>query len=173
MNYLNKEERKQLSLQRKVLRLENKLWPEHLIEVPKERWPEGVKEMERQPESVWRSRFILVQIFREREDPPLRRMTVCRSEVDSFGDWKDNLSWDELHMAKVQCGFGHMDAVEIYPRAQDVVHFANMRHLWIVDGLIPFAWRNGPHADGAQSPPVVDETILKPKEEHEPQTQGS
>ncbi len=51
------------------------------------------------------------------------------------------LVWDELQRIKSECGYGNTDAIEIYPADDDVVNVANMRHLWILDSRIPFAWR--------------------------------
>ena len=33
--------------------------------------------------------------------------------------------------------------MEVYPRTADLVNVANMRHLWVLPELLPFAWRKG------------------------------
>lgn len=118
------------------LRKESAKQPDYLISVPRSEWP--------RPEpglmALWRSSRFLVQVY---EDPGVDalRLSVCRTVINGEGRWEDNITWDELQEIKNQCGYGHCDAVEIYPREKDVINVANMRHLWVVANPIAFAWR--------------------------------
>ena len=90
--------------------------------------------------NVFRSKTFLVQIFQEKN---ATRLSICRTEVDNNGKWKDGISWDELQKIKRQVGYGDHLAVEIYPMDKDVVNVANMRHLWIMDYDLNIGWKNG------------------------------
>jgi hypothetical protein len=91
--------------------------------------------------ALYRSSRFLVQIYEDGElDTPIR-LSVCRTEINDRGQWQDNITWEELQEIKNQCGFEYSDAVEVYPRAKDVVNVANMRHLWVFDEPLRFAWR--------------------------------
>lgn len=119
--------------------VENTSWPTTL-----ERMPEHVWKNLAQPNmiEVWRSRGFLVQIYEERTVPRLERVTVCRTTLDlATGRWKDGITWDELQAIKRDVGRGHLDAVEIYPNDADMVNVSNMRHLWVLEYPLPFAWR--------------------------------
>lgn len=129
--------RSEIKAKQRYLLKESKKWPAHLVPVPPEDWPE---DRPKNLETVWRSAAFLVQVCAD--TPTLRRVSVMRARVRDDGEWDDQLTWDELMEIKRQVGFGDYDAVEVYPRDIDVVNVANMRHLWVVDGMIPFAWRN-------------------------------
>lgn len=116
--------------------------PEQLTEVPSEEWPKAQTRARRI--GVWRCRHWLVQEFIEDEDSGIVRLSVNRTEIGADGRWSDNLTWDELQFIKNELGHGDRDAVEVYPREQDVVNVANMRHLWVLPDLVPFAWRLSP-----------------------------
>lgn len=89
---------------------------------------------------VWRSRDFLVQVFAEREG--IVRASVNRTSVSTDNDrWVDGISWEELQRIKREIGRGQLDAVEVFPADRDVVNVANMRHLFILDEPLPFAWR--------------------------------
>lgn len=68
-------------------------------------------------------------------------MSVCRTSMRQ-GRWVDGISWDDLQRLKREAGYGESDAVEVYPADSDVVNVANMRHLWILETPIRFAWRS-------------------------------
>jgi len=121
--------------QRRRLAKENEQWPVTLREVPRDQWP-------RQPDAmlrVLRSRLFLVQEYAA-PFPAKARLSVCRTS--RVGDrWEDGITWDELQQIKRECGYGDCDAVEVYPADADMVNVAAMRHLWVMDAPIPFAWR--------------------------------
>lgn len=119
------------------LRQINAKYPEHLIDVAKELWPPPTEPPF--PFRVMRSREFLVQLFLA--SPTTVRMSVNRTELTTTGRWKENIRWEDLQALKAQAGYAEQDAIEIYPRAADEVNAANMRHLWILSELIPFAWR--------------------------------
>lgn len=118
-----------------LLRKESATYPDQLISVPQAEWPSREPGMI----SLWRSRRFLVQVYDEGNS--VVRLSVCKTAIQSSGRWEDNITWDELQEIKNQCGYGHCDAIEIYPREKDVINVANMRHLWVVANPIAFAWR--------------------------------
>lgn len=107
------------------------------MEISPEQWP-SVEGMKNPPIEVWRSKEYLLQVFHEADG--IERMTVCRTSV-SGNSWKDNIPWDDLQRLKRECGRANFDAVEVYPRDCDIVNVASMRHIFILPGLVPFAWR--------------------------------
>lgn len=124
--------------QRRQLERNNAKLPERLQEIPRDQWPANA------PPSiirVFRSRDYLVQEYREPNPLVISRLSICRTSI-SGNRWKDGIAWEELQRIKSEVGYGDADAVEIYPADGDVVNVANMRHLWVLDSRIPFAWRN-------------------------------
>ena|ERR1700722_11719888 len=121
-----------------MLRIENAMRPEHLEQIPKNKWPrvqlpQGLKE-------VWRSRYYLVQVFHEKNG--IERLSINIADVDAeAGRWKDGISWDALQEIKRQVGRGDKDAVEIFPKDADIVNVANIRHLFVMPDDLPYAWR--------------------------------
>lgn len=89
--------------------------------------------------AVWRNNRFLVQAFDD--GVGALRLSICRSELDDKGNWRDGLTWDELQQIKNAVGFSDFDAVEVYPAEADVVNVANMRHLWVMTEQLKFAWR--------------------------------
>lgn len=81
-----------------------------------------------------------MQVFAR--DNSANRLSISRNELDNTGQWRADISWEEIQALKAQCGFGDRHAVEIYPSDEDVVNVANMRHIWVLDNPMPFAWRN-------------------------------
>lgn len=115
--------------------------PERMTEIAREDWPQSAVDAMRGsgilPERVWRSRDFFVTYFALAGKLP--RLTVNRVQLGEDGRWRDGITWNDLQRIKSECGFGAVDAVEVYPANKDVVDKANMRHLWLVDA--PFAWR--------------------------------
>lgn len=121
--------------QRKRMNAQHAKLPRHLQEIPKSQWPSQDGKQNR----VWMSRDFLVQEFIE-NSPVVARLSICKTRLS--GDrWEDGITWDELQLIKNQCGYGELDAVEVYPSDEDIVNVANMRHLWIMQSKIEFAWR--------------------------------
>lgn len=115
-------------------------YPEKLAEVPRDQWPLPAPEIQR----VLRSRYFLVHQYlprREHSAMVVCRLSICRTRMGADGRWTDGITWDELQRIKAEAGYAQQDAVEVFPRGEDVVNVANMRHLWILAGLLPFAWR--------------------------------
>lgn len=126
--------------QRRQLERDNAKLPVALQLVPPELWPMNARSVHRL--RVWRGRNELVQEFSE--DNPLVLVRLSINTTHLTGErWKDGLTWDRLQAIKSEIGYGEHDAVEIYPKDVDVVNVANMRHLWVLRSLIPFAWRKG------------------------------
>lgn len=67
------------------------------------------------------------------------RLSIGRVSGDSAP-----MSWEDLMRVKRECGFGHLDAVEIYPADVDIFNTANLRHLYF-SGPVPFALRHNTH----------------------------
>lgn len=124
--------------QRRQLARDNAKQPNRLQDVPREQWPAPNAPQLR----VLRSRDFLVQEFAEKA-PAVVRLSISRTVV--AGDrWLDGISWDDLQRLKRECGYGDRDAVEVFPADVDVVNVANMRHLWVMEDAVPYAWRTRP-----------------------------
>jgi hypothetical protein len=122
--------------QRRQMVRDNAKQPAVLKEIPDSEWPGFPPGLLR----VWRSRDFLVQLYAEQGG--FRRLSVSRTSVDvKTQRWEQGITWEELQRLKREAGFGNLDAVEVYPRDCDVVNVANMRHLFLMDELLQFAWR--------------------------------
>jgi hypothetical protein len=131
----NREQRRAAA---KYLQEQARRYPPHLVEVPRDEWPNsgppGLL-------TLYRSRDYLVQVFNEGHDRVLVRLTVNRAAVTPRGGWQQDIPWEDLQRLKREAGYGHCDAVEVFPPDEDVVNVANMRHLWVLVDSLPFAWR--------------------------------
>lgn len=76
------------------------------------------------------------------------RLSIARIDFSP-----EPLSWEDLQSVKSKCGFGMLDAVEVYPRDCDIVNTGNVRHLYLMLTPIPFAMRVQP----GQSQPLQGE----------------
>lgn len=121
--------------QRRQLARDNAKLPAELTIVPTSSWPERVPPG---MVEVWRSRDYLVQVYAERND--VMRLSISRTRLDGER-WEDGIAWEDLQRLKRECGYGHLDAVEVFPDDCDVVNVANMRHLWVMPEHLGFAWR--------------------------------
>lgn len=121
--------------QRKKLKAMNKTYPKQLAEVPQEQWPPGKENDNRI--RVLRSRGFLVQVFNEDD---CLRLSINRTDIDLEGNWKENISWEQIQQLKRQAGYGNMYAVEVYPRDYDIVNVANMRHIWVLEKDVGIGW---------------------------------
>jgi hypothetical protein len=124
---------------RRQLERDNAKQPAVLEPVPGSLWPASTWNMAHPPFEVWRSRFYLVQGFRE--NGGVIRLSVCKTQVEDDGRLVDGLAWDELQEIKRQVGYGDAYAIEVYPRDKDIVNVANMRHLWVMPAQLPIGWR--------------------------------
>lgn len=110
----------------------------HLTAIPAEEWPTV-----RPPHlaGVWASRRFLVQHFGGEWGD---RLTVCRASFKGGlpGEYKDEITWDELQRLKREAGFGDRWAVELFPEDVHIVNVANMRHLWLLPEPPTYGWRN-------------------------------
>jgi hypothetical protein len=110
--------------------------PSDLKMVPEEAWPGSSFDPSRI--EVWASNKFLVQVFEERQG--VLRLSVNRIDIDRNGEWRQDISWDELQQIKREIGRGERYAVEVYPCDADVVNVANMRHLWVLPVPLPIGW---------------------------------
>lgn len=79
---------------------------------------------------VFRNRNFLVQVY---DQSGWVRLSISRAALDPKKNrWVDGISWDSLQLIKGSLGYGDRDAVEIYPKDDDVVDVANIRHLFIL-----------------------------------------
>lgn len=120
----------------KYLQKENQKFPEFLVPIPKEEWPVVISGLWQ----VWRSRSFLVQLYASAYGGVIR-MSVNRTSLTKGGHWPDQITWEQLQKLKRECGYADFDAVEVYPSDRDVVNVTNMRHLWILEQPLAFAWR--------------------------------
>ena len=122
--------------QRRQLDRENARLPAALQPVPRDTWPPGTP-----PGlcAVYRSRNYLVQVF-EGQPSVKARLSINRTSHNGVR-WVDGIGWEDLQRLKAECGFGQDDAVEVFPADRDVVNVANLRHLWVMDAPLAFAWR--------------------------------
>lgn len=112
------------------------------------------------PIRAWRNRDFLVQLFIDRKSG-MQRLAVNRSDIDSAGNWKDGITWDELQRLKSHAGFGHIQAIEFYPPDAEIVYDHNIRHLWLmIDNPLPFAWTRENAATPADCPRVPDTAVI-------------
>lgn len=132
--YTSREQRRQLAR-------DNAKLPKHLTVVPPADWPQSVLSSDKPPVAVFRSRTFLVQKYLA-APPAIARLSVLRTTLDGER-WKDGITWDELQAIKNELGYFAHTAVEVFPPMRDVVNVANIRHLWVLDGPLPFAWRAG------------------------------
>jgi hypothetical protein len=115
-------------------------WPARLAPIPSSEWPphrQGPR-----PIALWRSRAFLVQMYAAKplDGVEVRQLTVNRVTLGVTGHWDPNISWDELQACKRETGHGDWYAVEVYPRDRDLVHVANMRHLWLLAEPLGIGW---------------------------------
>ena len=130
---MNRQQRRDAA---KNLQRENASRPQSLVEIPKDHWP---NQSPTSPTKAWRSRDFLVQQYNA-PPPAIARLSVNRTQIDGVR-WKAEITWDELQRIKTECGYGEIDAVEIYPSNADVVNVSNMRHLWLLPpNALPFKW---------------------------------
>lgn len=127
--------------QRRQLARANAKLPKHLALIDPADWPQAVLASATPPVAVWRSRGFLVQKYLA-PAPAVARLSVLRTTL-AGERWQDGITWDELQQIKNEVGYFAHTAVEVFPPMRDVVNVANIRHLWVLDGPLPFAWRAG------------------------------
>lgn len=131
----SKERKLLLKSLRKHIEEERKKYPQNsFTEIP---IPEKIQKDKKVIKAL-RTRDYLVQIT---EDNGYTRLSVSCVQVKDTGDWMDGITWDTLFWIKKELGFGDYEAVEVYPKDQDLVNVANIRHLFILKEPLPFIWR--------------------------------
>lgn len=104
-------------------------------EIEKDRWP---KDNQVKRVSVFLSGYFLCQVFAENDG--VFRISINKTIVGKDKKWKDGITWDELQAIKDSIGFSDYYAVEIYPKNNDIVNVANMRHLWVLPEPLSIGW---------------------------------
>lgn len=114
--------------------------PGRLTEIPREQWPRDLTDEGRT--HVWHSRRFLVQMFDEQpfQGIDTRRISISRVTVLQSGRWEEGVTWEEMMQIKREIGFGDWYGVEVFPRDQDIVNVANMRHLWMLAAPLNLGW---------------------------------
>jgi hypothetical protein len=92
------------------------------------------------PWMAWRNRQFFAAFYIEHERNT--RISVNRTELMPCGNWKGDITWDELMEVKRGIGFGGSWMVECYPPDSEVVNVCNMRHLWLTHEPA-FGWVKG------------------------------
>lgn len=64
-------------------------------------------------------------------------------------------SWPEMQRIKDEIAGPDTTAIEVYPRKIDVVDEADMFHIWVLRGKLPFGLHLMRHAPGLRSPVEV------------------
>jgi hypothetical protein len=124
------------STQLRLMKRQCLAWPIQLADVPREDWP---KDGDLKRIGLMRSRQFLVQVYQEPKG--IIRLSVNRTEWDERqGRWREDITWDDLQRLKAEAGYGDRFAMELFPADDEVVNVANMRHVWIVNGVPSFAW---------------------------------
>ena len=90
-------------------------------------------------QKVFRNRDFLVQQHRV-EAPAIARLSIMRTMLGKDGEWLDGITWDTLQRIKDDLGYEKHTAIEIYPPLFEIVHVANIRHLFIMAEPFPFQW---------------------------------
>ncbi len=137
MNHIQQMPREQRRAAAKYLAKEAQKYPAHLIDVPREAWPQSGETTRIR---LLRSREYLVQVYQE-PAPCFARLSISRTCLASNGGWQQDIPWEDLQRLKNEAGYSEFDAVEVYPRKGDVINVANMRHLFVMAGSLEFAWR--------------------------------
>lgn len=127
----------EIKQRQRQLRRDNRAFGTTLVNIPPKAWPKGGDPTRI---AVWRSLQFMVQVFAEPNG--IKRLTVNRTELRKDGHWKAGITWDDLQRLKEECGYGSVDAVEVYPADPDIVNVANMRHLWVLPEPLAFKWTN-------------------------------
>lgn len=120
----------------------NACFPDHLVPVPQEHWPDMANSPFHTGSvaiGAYRSNAFVVVVWSEPNG--FTRLSVNRTEWDERkGRFRDNISWDDLQRLKSEAGYGDVSAVELYPPDQHVLNSANLRHLFLLPTAPPFMW---------------------------------
>lgn len=133
--------KREFIFKQRALASANRKYSEHLVEISVDLLQLQIKQpgMAKYPQRAWRSNRFVVLEFAEAEG--ISRLSINRTAIDRNGDWLDGITWDELQLLKQQCGYGDLDAVEVFPADKDVQFVANMRHLFVFQKPLDFVWR--------------------------------
>jgi hypothetical protein len=125
-------------------KLSNARFPEHLVPVAPEHWPDMAGSPIKTGSiaiGAFRSNAFVVVVWIEPNG--FTRLSINRTEWDEReGRFRDNIGWDDLQRLKAEAGYGDVPAVELYPPDQHVMNTVNMRHLFLLPIAPPFMWRD-------------------------------
>lgn len=127
----------------------NKKFPNHMVEIPKEHWPDTLKAHEHQadvmckPVAAWRSNKFFAQVV---EEPGgAIRISINRTRINENYDFADGITWDDIFCIKNEIGYADKDCIEIYPAKNDLVNVSNIRHIFLLDEPHPLNWSLNKH----------------------------
>jgi hypothetical protein len=109
---------------------ENQRWPLKLKLVPKEGWPGFPDKIPESLLAIWRSRNYFVQVHKAAHG--IEQLVIMRTNIDNNGQWAGGILHSEIQDIKRQCGFGHVDAVELYPADKDRLDTEGVRYVWLM-----------------------------------------
>lgn len=128
------------------MRKQASTWPAHLVEVPESEWPpRRLLSATDYAKAVWRSRQYCVLMYAEPalNGVEVRRLSINRVTIRGDGHWDQDIPWEDLQRCKRETGHGDWYGVEVYPRDRDIVHVANIRHLWLLAEPLALGWFDG------------------------------
>jgi hypothetical protein len=134
-----KTDRKAFQAVRRNLQNESKTFGDEFVRTP-DKEIDKAKGIENAPALLFRNRHFLAALYvDDRDGKTFLRLTVNRTELLNDGNWRGDITWDELMAVKRGIGLGDEWMSEIYPADKEIVNVANMRHLFIVEQPA-FAW---------------------------------
>ncbi len=92
---------------------------------------------------AYQSKRFFVQVALDRQSACIR-ITVNKVKnvgTEKYPMWEQGISWDDLQAIKNAIGYSHYWCVECYPPREETVNVANMRHLWVLDYIPEFGWK--------------------------------
>lgn len=98
----------------------------------------------KRPLVAWRNRHFFAALYEEENGQS--RLSVNRTDLTPDGNWRGDITWDELMAVKSGIGMADFWMVEIYPPDEEAVNVANIRHLWLTPQPA-FAWVKEKPAD--------------------------
>lgn len=136
---LARKDKKAFQTARRHLQQESRKFSEEFTRISDDEIKD-VSFMGKKPEACFRNRNFFAAVFLDDcEGQSYCRLTVNRTELFQDGNWIDKITWDELMAVKRGIGMGDRWMVEVYPKDDEIVNVANMRHLFLVPRP-PFAF---------------------------------
>lgn len=98
--------------------------PENDLNVPYSSHPEDIK-------TIFRSKKYTVILWKQNRIDGKQRFSISRNEWNSKERrYVGDISWDEIMEIKRQIGLGDVECWEYYPKDNEIINEANMRHIF-------------------------------------------